>query len=137
MVGIKDTNHLDLFKGCVVRQGAKQGRSGRIQVSLFKILLGGLPKGNHVVAIYNENFFFHLDFLPKYFVHQHGCCYAGVERLDMALHRNGNHLIHLLFDITGDPLPSLPIISASLPAVFHLWLGFRSYPCQIPRNQPP
>ena len=104
MLGIKDADNLNLLKGGIVGQLVQQNGASLVQPSLTKGLLGRLPEGNHIVAIDNENFFFHLDLLSKYFIHEDSSGYAGVEGLDMPLHRDGNHLIYLFFDIAGDAL---------------------------------
>ena len=102
MLGIKDADNLNLLKRGIVGQLVQSNGASLVQPSLTKGLLGGLPEGNHIVTVDDENFFLHLNLLPKYFIHEDSSGHAGVEGLDMPLHRDSNHLIYLLFDIAGD-----------------------------------
>ena len=43
----------------------------------------------------------------------------------MTIHGNGDHLIDLFLILAEIPFPSLPMIKANLPAVFH-WLRWRA-----------
>ena len=42
--------------------------------------------------------------ISKDFIHENGRCDTGIEALDMAIHGNGQHLVHLLLDVAGNSL---------------------------------
>lgn len=42
--------------------------------------------------------------ISKDFIHKNSRCDAGIEALDMTIHGNGQHFVHLLLDVAGNPL---------------------------------
>lgn len=41
--------------------------------------------------------------ISKDFIHENGRCNASIKALDMAIHGNGQHFVHLFLDVAGNP----------------------------------